>query len=105
MLLFVALMLATIICALRYIISMHIRTGLSPYTVAVVGMEVTSYTVIEDEIEVVEVCALVHSPNDTSSNCPIQFPFNVTGLSTINGTAGNNIHRSHKKTMIGLSCL
>ena len=72
---------------------------------AVVGMEMASYTVIEDECEVVEVCALIHIPNDTSSNCPIQFPFNITGLSTINGTAGNIMHMSHKKTIIDLSCL
>ena len=61
-------------------------------------MELTSYTVTEDEGAMVEVCAIVHSPNDTSSNCPIQFPFNITGLSTNNnGTAGNSIHRSHNK--------
>ena len=58
----------------------------------------TSYTVIEDEGAMVEVCAFVHSPSDTSNNCPIQFPFNVAGLSTNNnGTAGNTIHRSHDK--------
>ena len=63
---------------------------------AVVGMEMTSYTVTEDEVAMVEVCAFVYSPSDTSSNCPIQFPFNVAGLSTNNdGTAGNTIHRSH----------
>ena len=57
--------------------------------VAVVGMEMTSYTVTEVEGAMVEVCAFVHRPSDTSSNCPIQFPFNITGLSTNhNGTAG-----------------
>ena len=56
---------------------------------AVVGMEMMSYTVTEDEGAMVEVCAIVHSPNDTSSNCPIQFPFNISALSTNNnGTAG-----------------
>ena len=56
---------------------------------AVVGMEMMSYTDTEDEGAMVEVCAIVHSPSDTSSNCPIQFPFNITGLSTNNnGTAG-----------------
>ena len=61
-------------------------------------MEMTSYTVKEDERAMVEVCAFVHSPNDARSNCPIQFPFNVAGLATNNnGTAGNTIHRSHDK--------
>ena len=61
---------------------------------AVVGMEMTSYNVTEDEGAMVEVCAIVHSntsPSDTTSNCPIQFPFNVTGLSTINENGGNTI--------------
>ena len=65
--------------------------------VAVVGMELKSYTVTEDEGAMVEVCAFVHSPSDTSSNCPIQFPYNMTSLSTINGTAGNSIHRNHER--------
>ena len=57
--------------------------------VAVVGMEMTSYTVTEDEGAMMEVCVIVHSPSDTRCNCPIQFPFNITGLSTNhNGTAG-----------------
>ena len=68
----------------------------SPIVVAVVGMGMMSYTVTEDEGAMVEVCAIVHSPSDTSSNCPIQFSFNVAGISTNNnGTAGNTIHRSH----------
>ena len=64
---------------------------------AVVGMEMTSYTVTEDGGAMVEVCAIVHSPNDTRCNCPIQFPFTITGLSTINETAGNRYHRVHDK--------
>ena len=62
--------------------------------VAGVGMEMTSYTITEDDGAMVEVCAIVHS---SSSNCSIQFPFTVTGLSTINGTASNGIHRTHNK--------
>ena len=61
-------------------------------------MGMTSYTVTEDEGAMVEVCAIVHSntsPSDTTSNCPIQFPFMITGLSTINENGGNSIHRSH----------
>ena len=65
----------------------HVYT--SPlYIVAVVGMEMTSYTVTEDEGAMVEVCAIVHSPSDI---CPIQFPFNITGFLTIYGNAGNSI--------------
>ena len=64
---------------------------------AVVGMEMTSYTVTEDEGAMVEVCAIVHSPSDTRSNCPIQFPFNITGLSTYDENGGNSILRSHEK--------
>ena len=41
--------------------------------VAVVGLEKTFYQVTED-VGVVEVCAIVYSPNIT---CPIEFPFNV----------------------------
>ena len=48
------------------------------------------YNVSEDE-GMVEVCAIVFFP---SGNCPIQFPFNIT-LVTSNGTAGMilvNVH-------------
>ena len=47
------------------------------YTVAEVGLERTFYQVLED-VGVVEVCAVVSSPNIT---CPIEFSFAV-GLST-----------------------
>ena len=58
-------------------------------------MEMTSYTVTEDEGAMVKVCAIVHS---TNHSCPIQFPFTITGLSTINGTAGKKyILRSYNK--------
>ena len=67
---------------------MSLDSWTSPPIVAVVGMEMTSYTVTEEEGAVVEVCAFVHSP---SNSCPIQFPFTITDVSTINGTAGKNI--------------
>ena len=51
--------------------------------VAVVGLERTLYMTTEDVV-LVEVCAIVYSPN---ISCPIEFPFSVI-LSTTNGTAG-----------------
>ena len=53
------------------------------YTVAVVGLEMTFYNVSED-VGVVEVCAIVISPN---TSCPISFPFDVR-LSTRDRSAG-----------------
>ena len=50
---------------------------------AVVGLEKTIYSVFED-VGVVEVCAIVYSPNIV---CPIAFPFDVS-LSTGDRTAG-----------------
>ena len=50
---------------------------------AVVGLEKTFHKVSED-VDSVEVCAVVNSP---SIDCPIAFPFNVR-ISTINNTAG-----------------
>ena len=50
---------------------------------AVVGLERTFYSVPED-VGVVEVCAIVYSPNIV---CPINFPFDVN-LSTSDRTAG-----------------
>ena len=50
---------------------------------AVVGLERTFYQVSED-VGVVEVCAIVYSPNIT---CPIAFPFDVR-LRTLDGSAG-----------------
>ena len=47
------------------------------------GMERTLYQVSED-VGVVEVCAIVYSPN---VGCPIVFPFDVR-LTTSNGSAG-----------------
>ena len=47
------------------------------------GLERTFYQVSED-VGVVEVCAIVHSP---VIDCPIEFPFDVT-LSTLDGSAG-----------------
>ena len=52
---------------------------------AVVGLEETSYRVLEN-VSVVEVCAIVYSPINTS--CPIPFLFDVR-LSTIDDSAGN----------------
>ena len=54
------------------------------FTVAVVGLEMTYYTVLES-VCVVEVCTIVYSP---SLPCPIDHPFNVR-FSTDDGTAGN----------------
>ena len=51
--------------------------------VAVVGLERTFYQVLED-VGVVEVCAVVYSPN---ISCPISFPF-IVGLDTRDRTAG-----------------
>ena len=56
---------------------------------AMVGLERTVYNVLENE-GVVEVCAIVESPD---IDCPIQFPFNVS-LSTRNGTAGKHVMNS-----------
>ena len=53
-------------------------------TVAVVGLERTSYTVFENA-GVVEVCAIIYSP---SLPCPIDHPFEVR-LSTLDNSAGN----------------
>ena len=49
---------------------------------AVVGLEETFYEVPEGDM--VEVCAIVSSPN---VSCPIEFPFSVN-LSTADGSAG-----------------
>ena len=51
----------------------------------VVGLEVTFYQVSED-VDVVEVCAIVYSP---TIDCPITFPFDVP-LSTRDGSAGTH---------------
>ena len=45
---------------------------------ATVGLEKTFYNITED-VDVVEVCVVVHSPSDI--NCPITFPFDVHFLS------------------------
>ena len=55
------------------------------YLDIVVGLERTFYQVLED-MGVVEVCAIVHLPDNTVP-CPITFTFNVS-LSTSNITAG-----------------
>ena len=52
-------------------------------TGAVVGLEQTFFRVMEN-VGVVELCAIVSSPDCT---CPIAFPFDVI-LSTADGTAG-----------------
>ena len=49
------------------------------------GLEVTFYQVSED-VDVVEVCAIVYSP---TIDCPIEFPFDVR-LSTRDGSAGKH---------------
>ena len=53
--------------------------GINSILEAVVGLEKTFYQVSED-VGVVEVCAIVYSPN-ANLDCPISFPFNVS-LST-----------------------
>ena len=53
---------------------------------AVVGLERTLYEV-EEDVGVVEVCALVYSPR---IDCPIAIPFSVR-LSTSDNTAGMHI--------------
>ena len=55
------------------------------FTEAVVGLERTSYTVSETIVSMVEVCAIVYSPD---LPCPIDHPFNVR-FSTVDDTAGN----------------
>ena len=60
-------------------------------SVAVVGLERTAYTVSEDVV-MVEVCAIVYSPNNS---CPINFPFDVR-LATEDVTAGKPHHHSNK---------
>ena len=50
---------------------------------AVVGLDKTDYQVSED-VGVVEVCAIVHTPNIT---CPIEFTFHIN-LSTSDKSAG-----------------
>lgn len=55
--------------------------------VAVVGLERTTYTVMEDVVAV-EVCAIVYSPSPNNT-CPINFPFDVR-LSTSDDTAGKS---------------
>ena len=57
-------------------------------------MEMTSYTVTEDEGAMVEVCAIVHSPSDI---CSIHFPFKIPGRSTIYEVASNSIRRNFDK--------
>ena len=47
------------------------------------GLERTFYSVSED-VGVVEVCGIVYSP---TIDCPIEFPFNVSLLTT-DGSAG-----------------
>ena len=56
---------------------------------AVVGLERTFYQVSED-VGVVEVCAIVYSPDGTIP-CPIAFPFDVS-LSTNDNSAGKCVH-------------
>ena len=58
---------------------------------AVVGLESTSYSVLE-EMGTVEVCAIIYSP---VIDCPIAFPFDI-GLTTNNGSAGKErVHDNH----------
>ena len=52
---------------------------------AVVGLEMTAYTVSEDVV-VVELCAIVYQPN-RGLGCPINFDFDIN-LSTNDVTAG-----------------
>ena len=61
--------------------------------VAVVGLESTFHQVSE-EVGVMEVCAVVYSPNDIIP-CPINFAFNLSlstiydGFSSSNGSKGD----------------
>ena len=55
------------------------------HTVAVVGLQPTSYQVSENAGAVM-VCVAVSSPDIA---CPIAFPFNVK-ITTLSGSAGNN---------------
>ena len=57
---------------------------------AVVGLERTFTQVFED-VDVVEVCAIVRSP---TIDCPIGFPF-IVSLETRSGTAGRDFIMSH----------
>ena len=54
---------------------------------AVVRLDRTLYQVSRD-VDVVEVCAIVYSP---MSDCPIEFPFDVT-LTTLDGSGGKKIY-------------
>ena len=54
------------------------------------GLEKTFYQVSED-VGVVEVCAIVYSPNIT---CPIAFPFDVR-LRTLDSSAGKERNKNH----------
>ena len=63
-----------------------------------VGLDRTFYQVLED-VGVVEVCAIVHSPNIT---CPIEYTFHIN-LSTSNGSAG--IYTSLTTMCIGMKTL
>ena len=55
-----------------------------PYTVVVVGLEETSYEVVENESVMVEVCAVISFP---LIDCPVDQSFNVS-FSTNDNTAG-----------------
>ena len=61
---------------------------------AVVGLERTFYQVSED-VGVVEVCAIVFSPNGIIS-CPIAFSFDVS-LSTNDNSAGEGVNGGYVK--------
>ena len=67
----------------KYALQYMYVSVVAPPPGAVVGLERTFYQVSED-VGVVEVCAIVYSPNVT---CPIEFPFNVN-LTTSDGSAG-----------------
>ena len=60
------------------------------------GLERTFYNVSED-VGVVEVCAIVISPNGIIS-CPIAFPFDVS-LLTIDNSAGE-LHTYYTHTLL-----
>lgn len=61
---------------------------------AVVGLESTLYMMTED-VGLVEVCAIMYSPNIT---CPIEFPFNVY-LLTSDSTAGKHCDNYHMQSL------
>ena len=67
------------VCDICILYAIALKVGCSMSNpVATVGLEKTFYTITEN-VDVVEVCVVVHSPSDI--DCPITFPFDVHFLS------------------------